>query len=94
VIPWVLAAQLCVRRWCLPICQASPLANALEFTSRFSTSETALAPWRARCSNLGIPTEGYGFSNDAGARLGPPSFSAASFPYDGRMLDLTISLRY
>jgi len=43
---------------------------------------------------LGIPTEGYGFSNDAIALLGAPSFSAASFPYDGRNLDLTISLRY
>lgn len=43
---------------------------------------------------LGIPTEGYGFSNDAKGVLGPPSFSAASFPYDGKTLDLTISLHY
>jgi uncharacterized protein (DUF2141 family) len=43
---------------------------------------------------LGIPTEGYGFSNDAKALLGTPSFSAASFPYDGRNLELTISLHY
>ena len=43
---------------------------------------------------LGIPTEGYGFSNDAKALLGAPSFSAASFQYDGRNLDLTISLHY
>jgi len=43
---------------------------------------------------LGVPTEGYGFSNDAKALLGAPSFSAASFPYDGRNLDLTISLHY
>jgi len=42
----------------------------------------------------GIPSEGYGFSNDADGRLGAPSFSAASFPYDGRNLDLTISLDY
>jgi len=42
----------------------------------------------------GIPTEGYGFSNDARGLLGAPSFSAASFPYDGRNLDLTISLNY
>lgn len=45
-------------------------------------------------NRLGIPTEGYGFSNDARKLFGPPSFSAASFPYDGRTLDLTISLRY
>jgi uncharacterized protein (DUF2141 family) len=43
---------------------------------------------------LGIPTEGYGFSKDAKALLGPPSFSAASFPYDGKNLDLTISVHY
>jgi uncharacterized protein (DUF2141 family) len=43
---------------------------------------------------LGIPTEGYGFSNDATAFLGSPSFSAASFLYNGQNLDLTISLHY
>ncbi|MDR4499232.1 MAG: DUF2141 domain-containing protein [Candidatus Scalindua sp.] len=43
---------------------------------------------------LGIPKEGYGFSNDAKALLGAPSFSAASFLYDGRNLNLTISLNY
>lgn len=43
---------------------------------------------------LGIPTEGYGFSNDAKAFLGAPSFSAASFLYDGRNVDLTIRLNY
>lgn len=42
----------------------------------------------------GIPSEGYGFSNDVRAALGPPSFSAASFPYDGRSLALTIRLSY
>ena len=41
-----------------------------------------------------IPKEGYGFSNDAKAFLGPPSFSAASFQYDGKSLDLTIPLHY
>ena len=38
---------------------------------------------------LGIPKEGYGFSNDAKALLGAPSFTAASFPYDGQNLDMT-----
>jgi uncharacterized protein (DUF2141 family) len=42
----------------------------------------------------GIPKEGYGFSNDAKGFLGPPSFSAASFQYDGQNLDLTIILNY
>ncbi|RRQ23090.1 DUF2141 domain-containing protein [Thiohalobacter thiocyanaticus] len=43
---------------------------------------------------LGIPREGYGFSNDAKALLGAPSFEAASFSYDGQSLDLTIGLNY
>jgi uncharacterized protein (DUF2141 family) len=43
---------------------------------------------------FGIPTEGYGFSNKAKAGLGPPSFSAASFRYDGQDMELTISLYY
>lgn len=43
---------------------------------------------------LGIPTEGYGFSNDAKGALGAPSFSAASFHYDGQNLELTMSLNY
>jgi uncharacterized protein (DUF2141 family) len=43
---------------------------------------------------LGIPMEGYGFSNDAKAFLSAPSFSAASFPYDRQDLELTIRLHY
>lgn len=43
---------------------------------------------------LGIPKEGYGFSNGAKAWLGAPSFEAASFPYDGRGLELTVTLSY
>jgi uncharacterized protein (DUF2141 family) len=43
---------------------------------------------------LGIPREGYGFSNDAKGPLGAPPFSAASFPYNGRNIELTMSLRY
>ena len=43
---------------------------------------------------IGIPTEGYGFSNDATGVLGAPSFSDASFTYDGRSVELTMSLHY
>ncbi len=43
---------------------------------------------------VGVPTEGYGFSNDAKALMSAPSFDAASFPYNGRDLELTISLNY
>jgi|ERR1700693_3337327 len=43
---------------------------------------------------VGVPTEGYGFSNNATALLHPPSFSDASFQYDGRNMELTISMHY
>jgi uncharacterized protein (DUF2141 family) len=43
---------------------------------------------------LGVPREGYGFSNNAKALLSAPSFDAASFPHDGQNLDLTIRLNY
>lgn len=33
---------------------------------------------------IGLPTKGYGFSNDAKATLSAPSFSAASFSYSGQ----------
>ena len=43
---------------------------------------------------LGIPTEGYGFSNNATGALGPPAYSAASFRYDGQTVQLTMRLKY
>ena len=43
---------------------------------------------------LGVPREGYGFSNDAHGAFGAPSFEQAAFVYDGKALDLSISLRY
>ncbi|MFC5525319.1 DUF2141 domain-containing protein [Rhodanobacter ginsengisoli] len=43
---------------------------------------------------IGIPKEGYGFSNDAKAVFSAPSFQDASFTYDGKNLNLSISLRY
>ena len=45
-------------------------------------------------NRLGIPMEGYGFSNDATALLSAPSFRAASFPYYGKNVTLTIALNY
>jgi len=39
---------------------------------------------------LGIPEEGYGFSNDARGMLGPPAFSEAAFEFDGKT-DKTIA---
>ncbi|MDP3699750.1 MAG: DUF2141 domain-containing protein [Hylemonella sp.] len=43
---------------------------------------------------LGIPTEGYGFSNDARGLVGAPPFSAASFQYNGENIELTMTLHY
>ena len=43
---------------------------------------------------FGVPTEGYGFSNNARGRLAAPLFSEASFTYDGKNADLTMSLEY
>ncbi|HSN04253.1 MAG TPA: DUF2141 domain-containing protein [Nitrospira sp.] len=42
----------------------------------------------------GIPTEGYGFPNDAKGLIGAPSFSSARPPYKGENLNLSMSLRY
>jgi uncharacterized protein (DUF2141 family) len=33
---------------------------------------------------LGMPEEGYGFSNDARGTFGPPKFSEAVFEFDGK----------
>jgi len=43
---------------------------------------------------LGIPREGYAFSNDVHGKLGAPSFEQAAFVYDGKALELTVTLRY
>lgn len=43
---------------------------------------------------MGIPKEGYGFSNDVKSLIGAPSYTAASFPYDGENLEMMIKLRY
>ena len=41
---------------------------------------------------LGLPTERYGFSNDARGRMGPPGFDAAAVPLDADH-SITIRLR-
>jgi uncharacterized protein (DUF2141 family) len=43
---------------------------------------------------LGVPKEGYGFSNDVRAWFGAPSFADASFPHDGQNVEMTIRLHY
>lgn len=43
---------------------------------------------------IGIPKEGFGFSNKAKALLSAPSFSASSFQYDGQNIDMKMRLSY
>ncbi len=43
---------------------------------------------------IGLPTEGYGFSNTTIDEFGAPAFSAAKFRYDGQNLNLSIKLAY
>lgn len=43
---------------------------------------------------LGMPLEGYGFSNDASALFGPPSFAAAAFTLRPRPSSITVQTRY
>lgn len=43
---------------------------------------------------FGIPVEGYGFSNDARDKYGPPSFLQASFIYFGKDDSKIIDLEY
>jgi uncharacterized protein (DUF2141 family) len=43
---------------------------------------------------LGMPLEGYGFSNDASAPFGPPSFEAAAFKLTPRNSFVPVNMRY
>ena len=43
---------------------------------------------------LGMPLEGYGFSNDASAMFGPPSFADAAFKLKARPSAVSIKMRY
>lgn len=43
---------------------------------------------------VGIPKEGFGASNEARGRFGPPSFEAARFSVQGREVSLPITIRY
>ena len=43
---------------------------------------------------LGIPSEGYGFGNDASAAFGPPSFEAAAVDVDAASRVTALTLAY
>jgi len=43
---------------------------------------------------IGLPEEGFGFSNDAPVSFGPPSFDAVRFAHDGGVTQLVVQTRY
>jgi len=43
---------------------------------------------------VGMPTEGYGFSNGAKARFGPPSFKDAAIAVGEGNVPATVTLKY
>ena len=43
---------------------------------------------------LGLPDEGFGFSNDAPVGFGPPSFADAAVDFDGTDLIIMAGMRY
>lgn len=46
-------------------------------------------------NSLGVPTEGFGFSNDAQGVAGPPKFAQAAFDFDGKKdKEISFSLNY
>jgi uncharacterized protein (DUF2141 family) len=45
-------------------------------------------------NDVGIPQEGYGFSNNAKGFLGPPSFSKAAFNLNGPVKNISIKATY
>ena len=42
---------------------------------------------------MGMPTEGFGFSNDAMGMFGPPSFEKAKFSHSGQQ-SISVTLKY
>ena len=49
---------------------------------------------RMQTTLLGVPTEGYGISNNPAGRLGPPSFPSAAFNLDSDRVAVRITIRY
>jgi uncharacterized protein (DUF2141 family) len=43
---------------------------------------------------IGMPEEGYGFSNNAKVFFGPPNFGAASFTIDTELKKISINITY
>ncbi|HET6971316.1 MAG TPA: DUF2141 domain-containing protein [Phenylobacterium sp.] len=80
--------------------KAAPGAVALTFhnlpAGRFAVAvfHDANGDGKLAKNNLGVPTEGYGFSNDAQGSAGPPRFDQAAFAFDGHAKAVAIDLDY
>ncbi len=76
----------------------------LEATANFTNLETgtyAVAIYHDENDNgemdtnmLGIPTEGYGFSNEAQGFMGPPKFKDAAFTLEAPKRKITVKVQY
>jgi uncharacterized protein (DUF2141 family) len=84
-------------RWC-PI-PASKVASCVFDDIPAGTYAVACfhdANMNRRCDQglFGIPTEGYGISNDAKAFMAPPKFRDAKFLYSGQPSQIPIHIGY
>ena len=92
-----------------PDCRRDPAARKLAVTANGTVSFrfAGLPPGRyavallhdenGNCKAdmmLMIPREGFGFSRDAAARMGPPKFAAAAFAVEGEAVPMPVRMRY
>lgn len=93
-----------VRRECVAIASNLPSQPDAPFVKTFANLQPgtyAIAIYHDSNSDeqlnrgtLGIPTEGYGFSNDAPAVTGPPDYAEAVFVLVGSDITIPIQMRY
>jgi uncharacterized protein (DUF2141 family) len=70
-----------------------PLRNTPKGTYAIAFFHDANSNGKMDYNFVGLPKEGYGFSNDAMGSFGPPSFKAASFTYTGKE-KVTMKVKY
>lgn len=93
-----------VRRECLAIAPPAPDQSGVPFTATFGDlpiGNYAIALYHDRNNDqqlnrgpFGMPSEGYGFSNNPVIRTGPPNFGEASVLAVGNNTTIQVQLRY
>ncbi|HEY9647246.1 MAG TPA: DUF2141 domain-containing protein [Chroococcidiopsis sp.] len=93
-----------VRRECLTIAPPAPDQIGIPFTATFGdlpAGSYAIALYhdlngdqQLNRGPFGIPSEGYGFSNNPASRTGPPNFGEASVLVVGSNTTIQVQLRY